>query len=109
MPAAGGESYRGVAGFYPYVKAESVDIIMPDVKVRGGTLEVKKIAAMAEGAGLLTAPHGPASPVGNASAAHVVATLASLQHTRVLERRSSLVRGADTSGRGRVAGSAGSR
>jgi galactonate dehydratase len=75
MPTAGGESYHGVGGFYPYIKAESVDIIMPDVKVCGGMLEVKKIAAIAEGAGLLTAPHGPASPVGNVSAAHVVATV----------------------------------
>jgi galactonate dehydratase len=75
MPTAGGESYHGVAGFYPYIKAESVDIIMPDVKVCGGMLELKKIAAIAEGAGFLTAPHGPASPVGDVSAAHVVATV----------------------------------
>lgn len=74
MPTAGGESRHGVAGFYPYIKAEAVDIIMPDVKVCGGMLELKKIAAMAEGAGLLTAPHGPASPVGNVTAAHVMAT-----------------------------------
>jgi len=75
MPTAGGESYHGVAGFYPYIKAESVDIVMPDVKVCGGMLEVKKIAAIAEGAGILTSPHGPASPVGNVSAAHVIATV----------------------------------
>ena len=31
---------------------------------------------MAEGAGLLTSPHGPASPVGNVAAAHVCATMA---------------------------------
>jgi galactonate dehydratase len=30
---------------------------------------------MAEGAGLLVSPHGPASPVGNVAAAHVSATL----------------------------------
>jgi galactonate dehydratase len=75
MPTAGGESYHGVAGFYPYIKAESVDIVMPDVKVCGGMLELKKIAAICEGAGLFVSPHGPASPVGNVSAAHVVATV----------------------------------
>jgi galactonate dehydratase len=75
MPTAGGESYHAVEGFYPYIKAESVDIVMPDVKVCGGMLEVKKIAAIAEGAGLLTSPHGPASPIGNVSAAHVIATV----------------------------------
>jgi galactonate dehydratase len=75
MPTAGGESIHGVSGFYPYIKAEAVDIVMPDVKVCGGMLEMKKIASMAEGAGLITSPHGPASPVGNVTAAHVMATV----------------------------------
>lgn len=74
MPTAGGESIYGVKGFYPYIKAEAVDIVMPDVKFCGGALELKKIAAIAEGAGLLVAPHGPASPVGNAIAAQIMAT-----------------------------------
>jgi galactonate dehydratase len=75
MPTAGGESIHGVAGFYPYIRADAVDIVMPDVKVCGGMLEMKKIAALAEGAGLITSPHGPASPVGNVTAAHVIATI----------------------------------
>lgn len=75
MPTAGGESIHGVKGFYSYIKSEAVDIVMPDVKVCGGMLELKKIAGLAEGAGLLTSPHGPASPVGNVTAAHVVATV----------------------------------
>lgn len=75
MPTAGGESIHGVKGFYPYIKAEAVDIVMPDVKMCGGALELKKISAMAEGAGLPVSPHGPASPVGNAIAAQVMATV----------------------------------
>jgi galactonate dehydratase len=75
MPTAGGESIQGVRGFYPYIKAEAVDIVMPDVKVCGGMLEMKKIAALAEGAGLIASPHGPASPIGNVTAAHVIATI----------------------------------
>jgi len=75
MPTAGGESIRGVKNFYPYIKAEAVDIVMPDVKVCGGMWEMKKIAAMAEAAGLLVSPHGPASPIGNVAAAHVSASL----------------------------------
>lgn len=75
MPTAGGESIRGVKGFYPYIKAEAVNIVMPDVKVCGGMLELKKIAGLAEGAGLITSPHGPASPIGNQTAAHVIATI----------------------------------
>jgi galactonate dehydratase len=75
MPTAGGESIHGVAGFYPYITAEAVDIVMPDAKVCGGMLEMKKIAALAEGAGLIASPHGPASPIGNVAAAHVIATI----------------------------------
>ena len=79
MPTAGGESIYGVTGFYPYIAASCVDIAMPDVKYCGGVLELKKIAAMAEGAGLPTSPHGPASPVGNMAAAHVCATMPNFQ------------------------------
>lgn len=75
MPTAGGETIYGTRGFYPYIAAGTVDIIMPDIKCCGGVLEMKKIAALAEGAGLTVAPHGPASPVGNAIAAQVCATL----------------------------------
>jgi galactonate dehydratase len=76
MPTAGGESLFSVKAFHRYIGAGAADIVMPDVKYCGGMLELKKIAAMAEGAGLLVAPHGPASPVGDMAAAHVSATLA---------------------------------
>jgi galactonate dehydratase len=75
MPTAGGESLFGLRQFYPYVAGNAVDIVMPDVKYCGGMLELKKISALAEGAGLTSAPHGPASPIGNMAAAHVSATL----------------------------------
>jgi galactonate dehydratase len=75
MPTAGGEEIHGVKGFYPYIKAGAVDIVMPDVKVTGGMLELKMIAGLAEGAGLMCSPHGPASPIGNAAAGHVMATV----------------------------------
>ncbi|MCC6862752.1 MAG: mandelate racemase/muconate lactonizing enzyme family protein [Bryobacterales bacterium] len=75
MPTAGGEALFGAKGFYPYIAAGAFDILMPDIKYCGGLLELKKIAAMAEAAGLPVSPHGPASPVGNAAAAQVCATL----------------------------------
>ncbi len=75
MPTAGGESLFGIEAFYPYVAGKAVDIVMPDIKFCGGLLELKKIAAMAEGAGMQCAPHGPASPIGNMAAAQVCATL----------------------------------
>jgi galactonate dehydratase len=79
MPTAGGESLFGVKAYFPYIAAGAVDIVMPDIKYCGGMFELKKIAAMAEGAGLLASPHGPASPVGNMAAAHVCATLPNFQ------------------------------
>ena len=79
MPTAGGESIFGVDGYYPYIKANAVDITMPDVKYCGGMLEMKKIAAMSEAAQKPTSPHGPASPVGNVAALHVCATMANFQ------------------------------
>jgi galactonate dehydratase len=75
MPTAGGESLFGVKENLAYVTAGAVDILMPDVKYCGGMLEMKKVAAMAEGAGMPVAPHGPASPVGNMAAAQVCAGL----------------------------------
>ncbi len=75
MPTAGGETIYRVKGFYPYIAAKAVDILMPDVKYCGGMLELKKIAALAEAAGMPVSPHGPASPVGNVVAAHLCAGL----------------------------------
>lgn len=75
MPTAGGESIYGVQGFYPYVREGAVDIVMPDIKLCGGMMELRKIAALAEGAGLPVSPHGPASPIGNIAAAHLMATI----------------------------------
>lgn len=75
MPTAGGESLFGVHAFLPYIQGDAVDIVMPDVKFCGGMLELKKISAMAEAAGMSCAPHGPASPIGNMAAAHVCASM----------------------------------
>ena len=75
VQTAGGESLWSVNEFFPYVQSGAVDTVMPDVKYCGGMYELKKIAAMAEGAGQRTSPHGPASPVGNMAAAHVCATM----------------------------------
>jgi galactonate dehydratase len=73
--SAGGEKLFGVKGFLPYVQAGAVDVLMPDVKLGGGLLQVKCIAALAEAAGMLVSPHGPASPVGDQAAAQVAATM----------------------------------
>ena len=79
MTTAGGESLFGVDGFYDYIRSGPVDIVMPDVKYCGGLWEMKKIAALAEGAKLRVSPHGPASPVGNMVAAHACTTFANFE------------------------------
>ncbi len=75
MTTAGGEALHGTPAFYRYIRSGAVDIVMPDVKLCGGMLELKKIAAIAEAAGVPVSPHGPASPVGTAAAAQVMATV----------------------------------
>ena len=79
MPTAGGEGIYGIRKYLPYIAAGAVDIAMPDVKYCGGMLELKKIAALAEAAGMPVSPHGPASPVGNMAAAQVCAAMPNFQ------------------------------
>lgn len=78
-PTAGGESLFGIEENLRYIEARAADILMPDVKYCGGMLELKKISALAEAAGLRCSPHGPASPVGNVAAAQVCAGLPNFQ------------------------------
>jgi galactonate dehydratase len=75
MTTAGGEVIYGIQNFYRYAASGAVDVLMPDVKYCGGLLELRKIAAMAEGMFLRVSPHGPASPVGNIAVSHVCAGL----------------------------------
>ena len=44
------------------------------MKLCGGMLEMKKIAAIIEGADLIVSPHSLAGPVGNVVAGQVMAT-----------------------------------
>ncbi len=73
---AGGESLYGLTDALHYVEARPVDVLMPDVKYCGGMQYLKQMGALAQAAGMQFSPHGPASPVGNLSAAHVSATQA---------------------------------
>ena len=66
---AGGERAMLIEGFWSLFDSEVMDVIMPDVTIAGGIGELKKIAAIAESRGQLTAPHGPFGPV--TVAAHV--------------------------------------
>ena len=52
---------------------QTMDIIMPDVKIIGGIGELKKVADTAAAWGMPTAPHGPSGPITIASHLHAMA------------------------------------
>jgi galactonate dehydratase len=76
MPTAAGENLFEMEGFRPYLTRRVVDMLMPDVKHDGGLALTKQIAAAAQMAQLLIAPHNPAGPVATAATAQVISTAA---------------------------------
>jgi galactonate dehydratase len=75
LPVSSGETAFGREGFREMITTRAADIIMPDIKHVGGLMELKKVAAMAEPAGILVSPHNPAGPVATAASVQVSATL----------------------------------
>lgn len=82
QPMAGGEILYGVAGFAPLCRRNAVHVIMPDVNHCGGLLELTRIAAMAESAGITVAPTTRAVPLSTAASIQVCAVL---KNFRLLE------------------------
>ncbi len=70
---SGGEVLFGVAGFALLYQRRAVDVIMPDVKHCGGLLELTRIAAAADAAGVAVSPHNPSGPVSTAASVQVAA------------------------------------
>lgn len=70
VPVASGERLIDPAEFADLFFARAVDIAQPDICHCGGISEAKKIAAMAEVAGIGIAPHNPAGPIAGAAALH---------------------------------------
>lgn len=70
---AGGERFMLRQGFWDLMARDAVDVVMPDVGIVGGIAELDKVASMAEGRGMVTAPHGPFGPVTVAAGAQVMA------------------------------------
>ncbi len=79
---AGGEFLFGMRGFAPLCRDQAVHVIMPDVKHCGGLLELTRIAALADAAGVAVAPHNPTGPVSTAASIHVCA---GMKNFRILE------------------------
>jgi galactonate dehydratase len=71
MRLAGAESLAGLAAYRPVVEAGCYDVLMPDVKHAGGIEEIRRIAALAQTAGVEIAPHNPTGPVCHAHSVHL--------------------------------------
>jgi galactonate dehydratase len=70
VPIATGERLIGREEFEPIFAARAIQVAQPDICHTGGLLETKKIAAMAEQAGIGMAPHNPLGPIAGAAALH---------------------------------------
>jgi len=99
MRLAGAESLAGLAACRTIIEAGCYDVIMPDMKYAGGHEEIRRIAALAQTAGVEVAPHNPTGPVCHAHSVHLCATIPNLLPLEVqfgeTERFFTLVSGHD--------------
>jgi galactonate dehydratase len=70
VPIATGERLVDRLEFEPLFAARAIDIAQPDICHVGGLLEAKKIAALADTAGIGVAPHNPLGPIAGVAALH---------------------------------------
>jgi L-alanine-DL-glutamate epimerase-like enolase superfamily enzyme len=70
---AGGELNAGLHEFQVYFDRRSLDVYQPDCTFAGGITVARKVAGMAEAAGLLFAPHTWTNGLGLAANLHVAA------------------------------------
>lgn len=66
------------AEFDELFRSRAVSIAQPDICHCGGLWEVKKIAAMAEAAGVGVTPHNPLGPIAGAAALHFAVSTSNL-------------------------------
>ena len=99
MRLAGAETLAGLGAYRAIIEAGCYDVLMPDIKYAGGHEEIRRIAALAQDAGVEIAPHNPTGPVCHAHSVHLCATLPNLLPLEVqfgeTERFFTLVQGHD--------------
>ncbi|MBB5688439.1 mandelate racemase/muconate lactonizing enzyme family protein, partial [Roseomonas alkaliterrae] len=78
MRLAGAETLAGLGAYRAVIEAGCYDVLMPDIKYAGGHDEIRRIAALAQTAGIEIAPHNPTGPVCHAHSVHLCATLPNL-------------------------------
>jgi galactonate dehydratase len=75
VPIAAGERLYTRYQFRPYIEAQSLDIVQPDIGLCGGITEAHKIAAYAETYNLHVQPHNCGGPVATAVAVQLDAVI----------------------------------
>jgi galactonate dehydratase len=84
LPLAGGERLATLAEMRPFIEQGLLDVVQPDTGRFGGLTQMKKLAALAEAASVMVAPHsGSLGPVAEFAAAHL---LGALPNGLILER-----------------------
>ena len=75
IPVCTGEDIYLKEGFKPLLDAHAVSVIHPDLMTAGGILETKKIADMADDAGVAVALHMAGSPIACMANVHAAAAM----------------------------------
>jgi galactonate dehydratase len=78
MRLAGAETLAGLGAYRTIIEAGCYDVLMPDIKYAGGHEEIRRIAALAQTAGVEVAPHNPTGPVCHAHSVQLCATIPNL-------------------------------
>ena len=82
VPIAGGEQDHTRYDFQKIISSGAVDIIQADVTKAGGLSECRKIAALADAAGLFYTPHDTSHRIGLAATLHLVASTPCCRHAQ---------------------------
>ncbi len=75
LPISGGEVLTRRQAFQPWLQAGAFDIVQPDVTKVGGISEERRIAWMAQDAGIRMIPHGWNTALGLAADLHLASAL----------------------------------
>jgi D-galactarolactone cycloisomerase len=75
LQLAGGENNHGVHEFRLLIEGGCYDVLQPDAVLSGGVYQLRKIAALAEAAGLQVAPHTWTHGIGLMANLHLVASI----------------------------------
>jgi galactonate dehydratase len=74
IPVATGERLHTMHEYRALFETHAVDIIQPDITHFGGLAQTRRLAAWADTANILIAPHNVGGPVSTAAALHLAAT-----------------------------------